>query len=104
MRAAGQRRQGAGDERCPSPPITAASRLAALPPATLLLFYLPVLQLFTGSKQPPANAEKAAAEARGKMAVARSTLLRANGSFLPEPAFRQRKAFFAAKVNAGLQQ
>ena len=70
----------------------------------MLLFYLPVLQLFTGSKQPPANAEKAAAEARGKMAVARSTLLRANGSFLPEPAFRQRKAFFAAKVNAGLQQ
>lgn len=59
-----------------------------------------VAQLLAGQSKPPtsmAEPAKRAAEARGKMAVARSALLRANGGFLPEPAFRQRKAFFVAK-------
>ena len=35
---------------------------------------------------------------RRKMALARSGLLRANAGWIPEAAFRQRKAFFVAKV------
>jgi len=59
------------------------------------------VQLFSGSKPPPpADAEKSIAEVRGKMAVARSALLRANGSFIPEAGFRQRKLFFVAKVSS----
>ena len=37
-------------------------------------------------------------EMRRKMALARSGLLRANAGWIPEAAFRQRKAFFVAKV------
>lgn len=68
-------------------------------PCCLLL--MPRPQLLAGQGKPPPSAAdpaKQAAEARGKMAVARSSVLRANGGFLPEPAFRQRKAFFMAKV------
>lgn len=67
----------------------------------------PPTQLLAGQSKPPtsmAEPAKRAAEARGKMAVARSALLRANGGFLPEPAFRQRKAFFVAKVLAATYQ
>lgn len=64
-----------------------------------------VNQLLAGqSKPPPAEPEKATAELRGKMAVARSSMLRANGSFLPETGFRQRKLFFAAKETGILNE
>ena len=56
-------------------------------------------QLFAGGK--PAGDASKAGEIRGKNAVARSSLLRANSSFIPETAFRQRKNFFAAKVGWG---
>jgi hypothetical protein len=40
-------------------------------------------------------------ELRDKNAVARSALLRTNAAYIPESGFRQRKAFFTAKVRAG---
>jgi hypothetical protein len=59
--------------------------------------YCLAMQLFTGSK-PPVDASKGTTEVAQKGAVARSNMLRANGSFMTEAGFRQRKLFFAAKV------
>lgn len=56
-----------------------------------------LLQLMAGNKA-PVDPSKGTSEVSQKMAVARSTLLRANGGFIPEPGFRQRKQYFAAKV------
>jgi hypothetical protein len=38
------------------------------------------------------------AEVREQQALQRSAFLRANGGFIPESGFKQRKAFFATKV------
>ncbi|KAI7839421.1 hypothetical protein COHA_006822 [Chlorella ohadii] len=55
-----------------------------------------VTQLFTGPKMTTADPSKTD-EVRRKTALARSGLLRANAGWIPEGAFRQRKAFFVAK-------
>ncbi|KAL4856137.1 ER membrane protein complex subunit 3 [Chlorella vulgaris] len=74
--------------------------------ATVLLMQLLrqyMTQLFTGSK-PPVDASKGTTEVAQKGAVARSNMLRANGSFMTEAGFRQRKLFFAAKDTGVLCQ
>ena len=81
----------------PAPP-PPARRLPTRPPAPPTL---PSPQLFVTPKASPADPAKTD-ELRRKMALARSGLLRANAGWIPEGAFRQRKAYFIGKVGATL--
>lgn len=94
-----QVRQGASDTALGASAAAATSPPPPLPPAThaVCRCLVTLLQLFSGPKMATADPAKVD-EMRRKMALARSGLLRANAGWIPEGAFRQRKAFFVAKV------
>lgn len=57
---------------------------------------------FFGGPGPAPPKPSSPQEVRDRSAVARSGLLRANSGFIPDAGFRQRKAYFAAKVGGQL--